>query len=285
MNKIYFIVIGIFLSSVSLAQDVEETFNGTRILNGHSIETLEKNNLQVRIEHRFGNFIGSEGGVNSFFGFDEAADIRLGFEYGILDNLMVGIGRCKGTGAPYSSLLDGFVKYRFLTQNTEKGIPFSVAAFASTTLTYQKAVEDISVVQNFPEFQHRLAYCTQIHIARKFGERFSIALVPSYVHRNLVLSNDINGMFALGGAFSVNIIKGLGIVGEYYQTFHPEGTRPDNFNSLSGGIEWVKGGHNFKLVLTNSKGFDETQFIPYTFSDWQKNQFRIGFSITRNFQL
>lgn len=282
MNKFYMLIVGIFLPLVLIAQDVEEIFNGTRILNGHSVETLDKNNLQVRIEHRFGDLIGVE---QNFFGFDEAADIRLGVEYGILDNLMVGIGRSKGTGTPYSSLIDGFVKYRFLTQNKEKGIPVSVAALASSTLTYQKAVEDISVVQSFPEFQHRLAYCAQIHIARKFGERISIAIVPSYVHRNLVLSNDLNGLFALGGAFGFKINKSIGIIGEYYQTFHSSELRLDNYNSLSGGIEWVTSAHNFKLVLTNSKGFGETQFIPYTFSNWKESQFRIGFSITRNFQL
>lgn len=286
MIKIFSVVLlGMVFTSSATAQDAEETFSGTRILNGHSIETLEKNNLQIRIEHRFGDLVGVNGGIYNFFGFDEAADIRLGVEYGILDNLMVGIGRCKGTGAPYSSLLDGFVKYRIMTQNEGKGFPVSIALFASTTFTYQTATEDISEVQSFPEFQHRFAYSTQVNIARKFGDRVSVALIPSYIHRNLVLSNDLNGLFALGGAFSVKIVKGFGITGEYYHTFQPKGMRPLNFNSLSGGLEWLKGDHNFKLILTNSRGFNETQFIPYTLSDWTKNQFRLGFSITRNFQL
>jgi len=36
--------------------------------------------------------------------------------------------------------------------------------------------------------------------------------------------------------------------------------------------------------LTNSKGFTETQFIPYTFEDWAKGQFRLGFCIGRKFE-
>lgn len=291
IKKVFLGIIGVLVAGAVNAQDVTETFNGTRILNGHSVETLKKNTLQFRIEHRFGDMAGAAGGVQNFFGFDQAADIRFALEYGILDNLMVGLGRSKGTGDPYNSLIDGFVKYRLLTQNKGKGMPVSVSLFASSTLTYQKAVDDISLVQHFPEFAHRFAYSTQINVARKFGERVSLALMPTYVHRNLVKADDVNGIIALGGAFNVKITKELGIIGEYYLTFYKGSfdvtstLRPDNFNSLSGGLEYVTNGHNFKVVVTNSRGFNETQFIPYTYSNWLDSQFRLGFSITRNFKI
>jgi hypothetical protein len=287
MKRLYILSITLLLAASSFAQDSEETFHGTRILNGHSVETLKKNTLQFRIEHRFGDLVGVAGGVNNFFGFDQAADIRFGFEYGITDKLMVGIGRSKGTSAPYKSLVDGFVKYRLLTQNKSKGMPVSLALFASSSLSYQPSVADISLIQNYPEFAHRMAYSTQINIARKFSDRISIALMPTYVHRNYVNSNDVNGLFALGGAFNIKVLKGLGVIGEYYHTFSPSDPliRPDNYNSLSAGIEWITSGHNFKVVVTNSRGFGETQFIPYTFSNWLDKQFRLGFSITRNFKL
>jgi peptide methionine sulfoxide reductase MsrB len=35
----------------------------------------------------------------------------------------------------------------------------------------------------------------------------------------------------------------------------------------------------------DGRGFTESQFIPYTFSDWLEGEFRLGFSITRNFKL
>jgi hypothetical protein len=285
MKQLITLTIAALCSAVVSAQDVQETFNGTRILNGHSVETLKKRTLQFRIEHRFGDLAGEQGGVHNFFGFDEAADIRFAFEYGILDDLMVGVGRSKGTGDPYRSLIDGFVKYRLLKQNKATKMPVSVSLFASSTLSYARAIDDISLVQSYPEFSHRMAYSTQVNIARKFGERISVALIPTYVHRNLVKIDDVNGLFALGGAFSVKITKELGIIGEYYHTIHDDNHRPNNFNSLSGGIEWVTNGHNFKVVVTNSRGFNETQFIPYTYSNWLDSEFRLGFSITRNFKL
>ena len=284
MKKILLIA-GAFVACFGYAQDVQETFNGTRILNGHSVETLKKKILQFRIEHRFGDIAGDQGGAQQFFGFDQAADIRFALEYGVTDKLMVGLGRSKGTGVPYRSLLDAFAKYRVLTQNDQRKIPVSVAVLGSGTMTYQKASEDISILQSYPEFAHRLAYCAQLNVARKFGERISIAVMPTYVHRNFVNADDVNGLFALGGAANVKITKGFGVIFEGYYAFHEDGVRPDNYNSVSGGVEWVTNGHNFKVVVTNSRGFNETQFIPYTFSNWLDNQYRLGFSITRNFKL
>ena len=69
----------------------EATFHSTRVINGHSVETLAKGVLEFRIEHRFGDIAGDEGGAQAFFGFDNSSDIRFAFEYGINDKLMIGL--------------------------------------------------------------------------------------------------------------------------------------------------------------------------------------------------
>ena len=287
MRKLVLIA-ALTIGATSFAQDVMETFNGTRILNGHSVETLKKRTLQFRIEHRFGDMLPGwdvENIAQNWFGFDQAADIRFAFEYGILDDLMIGIGRSKGTGAPYRSLIDGFVKYRVLKQNSAKKMPVSLTVIGTSTLSYMQASEDLSQITSFPSFDHRMAYSTQLNIARKFGERVSIALMPTYVHRNLVDIDDVNGLFSMGAAFNVKLTKVFGVIGEYYHNFHSSDVRSQQFSSLSAGMEWATNGHNFKIVFTNAKGFNETQFIPYTYSNWGDGEFRLGFSITRNFKL
>ena len=262
---------------------VESTFESTRVINGHSTETLRKGVWEFRVEHRFGDIAGTDGGIQTLYGLDNSSDIRLALEYGISDNLMVGFGRSKGTGSPYRSLLDGFVKYKILHQQ-KVGCPVSVTGIATSTYSYMKASSDLSQVNSFPNWQHRLAYVTQLTIARKFGHRFSIALTPTLVHRNYVAKDDVNTLFALGGAFSFPISKKVAILVEYYQTFQDEGMRTQNTNSLGVAIEWVTFGHNFTINLTNSKGFVETQFIPYTFESWSKGQFRLGFCVGRKFE-
>lgn len=262
--------------------EIKETFYSTRIINGHSIETLNKGVLEFRIEHRFGDLAGSNGGVQNWFGFDNASDIRFAFEYGITDKLMVGIGRSKGTGAPYRSLVDGFVKYRLLKQQRQ-GMPISLTLLGMSTLTYMKASPDISKVEHFPEFAHRFAYATQANFARKFGRKLSLAIMPTYVYRNYVAANDVNGLFSIGGAVKYALSPTWAIVVEYYQNIHGDDVRTTNTNSLGIAVEWVTFGHNFTINLTNSKGFGETQFIPYTFENWGKGQFRLGFCISRKF--
>jgi hypothetical protein len=262
---------------------ISETFSSTRIINGHSIETLNKGVLEFRVEHRFGDIAGAAGGAQTLFGLDNSADIRIAFEYGITDKLMIGLGRSKGTGSPYKSLIDGFAKYRVLEQTKGK-IPLSLAMIGTSSFTYMKASEDISQVSHFPEWQHRFAYSLQVNVARKFGERLSLALMPTMLHRNYVAADDVNTMFALGGAVRCGITSTTSILVEYYHVFSNASFRSTNTQSLGVAFEWITFGHNFTVHLTNSKGFGETQFIPYTYEDWLKGQFRLGFCIGRKFQ-
>lgn len=271
------------LAFTAQSQNIEETFSGTRVINAHSVETLKSRILEFRIEHRFGDIAGDQGGVQQFFGFDEAADIRFAFEYGITDKIMIGLGRNKGAG-PYKSLIDGFTKYRFMTQEKD-GNPLSLAVMGSATITYQKASDDLTQVTSFPKFSHRMAYSAQLIAARKFGEHLSIQVMPTYVHRNLVAQEDVNSLFSLGGALNYKFNKKYGIIVEYFQNFNPSGFRSEYKNSLGVAFDWTTNGHNFKMNFTNSRGFGETQFIPYTTSDWLKGQFRFGFSISRKFKL
>lgn len=273
-------------SQDTLLEDYEEpkTFSSTRIINGHSVETLSKGLMDMRIEHRFGDMAGSFGGWQNMFGFDNLSDMRIALEYGITDDLMIGFGRSKGTGSPYRSLLDGFIKYRILRQ--EKGkMPVSLTAVSGSFFTYMKASEDLSQVNHFPKNAHRFSYFTQLNLAKHFGEYLSLSLMPTYVHRNYVASNDINDLFALGGAFRVKLFKRFALLGEYYHVFKPNNLRPNDKykNSLAFGLEWFTFGHSFTVNLTNSGGLGETQFIPYTTENWLKGQFRFGFCVGRKF--
>jgi len=275
--------------SISESQDVtdtnrvEDTFYSTRIINGHSTETLRKGVMEFRVEHRFGDIAGDAGGVQTMFGFDNSSDIRIALEYGVTPDLMLGFGRSKGTGVPYKSLLDGFVKYKIIAQK-KMGSPVTLSALTTSSFSYMKASSDSSQVNAFPKWQHRLAYTAQLNIARKFNDRVSLALIPTVVHRNYVAADDLNTLFSIGGAARFGINSKMAILLEYYQVLHRKDVRGTNTNNLGIAFEWITFGHNFTINLTNSKGFGETQFIPYTFEKWSKGQFRLGFCIGRKFE-
>jgi hypothetical protein len=289
IKGIYFLWI-LGLTSRFFAQTLEEeetfvpkTFASTRIICGHSVETLPERTLDFRIEHRFGDMFGGNGGVQNMFGFDNLADIRIALEYGLTKNMMVGFGRSKGANTPYRSLLDGFLKYKVLSQGKES--PISLSAIAGASFTYMTASSDLSQVSHFPKVSHRFAYFTQINAARRFGDRVSIALMPTLVHQNYVAANDQNDVFALGAAARVKLTTRFALITEYYHTFAAAGLRPSNEfkRSLAFALEWYTFGHTFTINLTNAAGLGETQFVNNTYSDWLKGQFRLGFCVARKF--
>lgn len=263
---------------------VSETFSNVHIINGHSTETLKKRQWRYIISHRFGDAAGDQGGVQTGFGFDNAADIRMGFDMGITDNIMIGVARMKGTSQPYSALLEGYAKYRFMSQTEDNSMPISASLTSSVYGTYMKESEDITSVTNFERFSHRMMYSSQLTIARKFHPRFSMALMPSFVHRNLVEQDDQNSLLSIGAAARIRVTKSIGLIAEYFYGFNENGLRQDYTNSLGVAMEWITNGHHFTLNFTNAKGFGELQYIALTQSDWLEGQFRFGFSISRTFK-
>ena len=230
---------------ISEYQEPISTFSSSRVINGHSVETLSKGTYELRIEHRFGDIAGVNGGIQNMFGFDNLSDMRIALEYGITDQLMVGFGRSKGTGAPYRSLVDGFVKYKVISQ-APKQSPISITAVAGSSFTYMTASQDEGDVSHFPDAVHRLNYFAQVNIAHHFGDRGALQLMPTLVHRNYVANNDNNDLFALGVAGRIRLTDRFALVGEYYQCFNGTQFRQEGFtNSGAIALEW------FTLVITS----------------------------------
>ena len=120
-----------------VVEKVTATFKTNKIINAHSIETVKKGTLDFRVTHRFGNIgSGSGGGVHTLYGFDSSDDIRISFDYGICDNLQIGIARNKRW-----ENLDGSLKWRFLSQTKESGSPISVVLYSNAAFSPVKEDE------------------------------------------------------------------------------------------------------------------------------------------------
>src|SRR5580700_8746350 len=68
-------------------------FRSTRLILSQTTETIKKNTLNFMVMHRFGDFAGKNGGGKFDWGLDDVADVYIGFEYGLTDNLNVDFGR------------------------------------------------------------------------------------------------------------------------------------------------------------------------------------------------
>ncbi|RPD40038.1 DUF5777 family beta-barrel protein [Chitinophaga barathri] len=267
------------------------TFKSTRIINGQSNETLSKGDLDFRVAHRFGDIGGSGGGSSTFFGLDNSTDIRIAFEYGITDRLTAGISRTKGSGN-FSQMYEILGKFKVLQQTMDNRIPVGVTVFGNAVVTGMKSSPEKSDVNYFDSFSSRMSYTAQAIISRKFGDIISLAVLPTYVHRNRVGYKDMNNMFALGMGGRLRFSKRVALVVDYFVPFRDEESKDyyetrgiKFYNSLGVGVEIETGGHVFHMNFTNSTAVLENQFIPETVTTWTQGQFRWGFNISRRFSL
>lgn len=253
---------------------VTNAFKSTRVINGHSMELVGAGVLDFRIMHRFGRL---NGGAYNLYGLDQAT-IRLGLDYGISKRLTAGFGRSSS-----KKELDGFLKYRLLWQSKgKKSIPFSVILIAGMTVNGLKPPEDSEQPYYF---SNRLGYYYQAVIGRKFSERITLQLTPTFVHRNIVtLNDDPNDVIALGIGSRIKLTKRIALTQDFFYVVNRSVS--ENFqNCLSLGFDIETGGHVFQLHFTNALGMNERAFITETDGQWGNGDIQFGFNISRVFTI
>jgi len=259
-------------------EPVIATFKGFKIINIETNETTPKGNLDFRVGHLFGNiFEESGGGLHTFYGLDQSADIRIAFHYGLTSRLTAGVAHIKR-----NETFEGILKYKLLQQKTNGGSPLSITLFGEAMTTIKEA--ETHPEEKLDDFAHRLSYCTQVILARKFGSRFSFVLAPSWVHRNIVAPDQSNDVFSIGAGFRLKVTRSSAIVADYFYNISPT-NNPGFYHPFGLGWEIETGGHVFTIMFTNSGGLAEADFIPNTQDNWEKGGIKLSFSISRMFKI
>lgn len=257
------------------------TFKTSRLINGHSIENVAAGVLDMKISHRFGMV---NKGSYEFFGLDQAT-MRMGFDYGISNRLMVGIGR-----STYQKQYDAFYKFKILRQSKGGRWSSPISVSATSTVMLKTLKWEDPKRQNY--YTSRVSYAHQLIIARKFSEGLSLQLMPSFVHYNLATNTtDPNDIFALGAGGRIKLTKRLSFNVEYYHILPISLVAGENYripgtkNSLAVGFDIETGGHVFQLHFTNSTGMTEKTFITETTGDFFKGDIHFGFNLSRVFTI
>ena len=239
----------------------------------HSMESIRPGVMDLRILHRFGNI--NQGGYE-LFGLDQAT-MRLGFDFGITKNLMIGFGRSTN-----KKEFDAFAKYRLIHQGKGSGtLPFSLLIAGGSTLNSLKWADPSR--KNY--FSSRLAYYGQLIIGKKFSEGLTLQFSPTILHRNLVPEiEDPNDMLAVGAGGRIKLSKRISFNFDYYYRINPN-ENDGTLNPLSIGFDIETGGHVFQLHFTNAIGMNERVFLTESTNDWSKGDIQFGFNISRSFQL
>ena len=260
-------------STSSSAKPISTTFSSTRIVNSHSVEMIPKGVGEFRISHRFGTI---EEGFYDIFGLDQAK-IRLGYDYGITDKIMVGFGRNS-----HKKVYDIFGRFSFLNQTIDNSTPITLQyLFASSmkTLRYGKKIP----------FMQRFAQINQVLIAKKINN-LSLQIMPSImIHEYEGYNKKI--FSGVGAAARYLVGKRVAINIEYFARLrHNENGSQEfnrifneNYNSLGLGIDIEAGGHVFQFHFSNTNTMNEQAFMFETDKTWEKGEICFGFNILREF--
>ena len=318
MKKIYALLSGLLFTGMISAQDdimndllkdskpkreyVAYTFKSTNVICGQSIEMTKKNALDFRVVHRFGNMADKNAG-HTLAGFYGISDVMFTFDYGVTEDFSMGTAFSKGAG-PIQELYNLHAKYRVLKQTKDFKIPFTITLYGNAAVSGMKTDPFTGDLMKNESAAHRFSYILQSLIAVKATDWLSVQLSPTFVWRNYVGNEfiqgnpgkDKNGMFFLGLQARAKLTKRQAIVFEYflpitapgatYREYAPmiRGLHTNYFPSLNLGYEVETGGHVFTINLTNTGGLMEQDYLPYTNSNWAKGEFRLGFTISRIFQ-
>ncbi len=259
-----------------VSESVNAVFKSTRVVTGHSVMTMAKGELDVRISHRFGQL---NTGAYELWGLDNA-DMRMSLEYGLTDDLEIGLGR-----SSFNKVFDGFVKYALKHQvdGGDKHFPMKIVWLSSMEVKTVKSFPD-----DFPT-DGRLSYSHQLIMARKFNSDLSLQLMPTLVHKNVVeKSTDLNTFFALGMGGRYKISKRVSFNVEYFYRVETDEAKSaanfqNYFNAFGIGFDIETGGHVFQLHICNSRAMTEPGLITETAGDINDGGIYFGFNISRTF--
>jgi hypothetical protein len=254
---------------------VKNTFEGVWIIDNQTVMVPIKGTFEMDIMHRFGTI---QNGYQDFAGLFAPSNIRLGWAYVPINNLLLGLSITKA-----NMTWEGYAKYA-IVQQTKGRMPVSVTYYGDIALDSRKK-------ENFVHGSDRAMYFNQLIIARKITSRLSLQVLPSVTHVNIVpgyyytpgkykaaMSHDhfavaVSGRFKCTNAMSV-IMNADQPVTQH----HINNPRPN----ISAGIELTTSGHAFQIFMGNYSSITPSRNNFFNQNDYNYiGQFLIGFNITR----
>ncbi len=292
------------MPKVTKVKPVKNTFPSVWIIDNQTVMVNQKKTFEMDIMHRFGT-VGK--GYENFWGMFAPSNIRLGFSYAPIDKLNVGLGITKD-----NMLWDFSAKYAIIKQT--KGVyPVSVTYYGNMSYdtrkdpdgslfrtSYMKEKDDF-LAKNFNISSDRIKYFNQIIIARKFTDKLSFQVAPSWTHQNAVngyykrvdsvtkvirgeMKHDHIGV-SVAGRYKLTEVTA--VIFNYDQPITKHKTNNPSPN-IALGLEFTTSNHAFQVFLGNyfflspqRNSLENDNFFKNDKGAVSLRQFLIGFNVTR----
>lgn len=289
MKKIVFGILMIFFGlNLVIAQDsesekpidkpVRSPFESGILIDNQTNVIPVKGTLEMLIQHRFGLM---NNGIKDVWGiYAPGTNIRIGFNYSILDNLMVGYGLTK------KNMYNDFqVKWNILEQTRKNTIPIAVTVYGNMAIDGRNE----SVFGKDYKFTNRMSYFSQLIVGRKFTDWLTIQAHTSFTHYNKVDSVMDNDKVGVGFNGRIKFSAQSSFVFQYDIPLHIQSIsqHKDLMNkskpNLAFGYEVSTSTHAFQIYVTTADGILAQDIYMYNQNDWTKGSsgLMFGFTITR----
>ncbi|MEX2233315.1 MAG: DUF5777 family beta-barrel protein [Cyclobacteriaceae bacterium] len=256
-------------------QRVGNTFESIWIIDNQTTHVPLRKTFEFDIQHRFGTVLN---GYDDFFGLYAPSNIRIGFGYTPINNLMVTAGFTK-----FNLLWDLGAKYAILKETGNNPFPVSVSYLINLAV-------DTRPSENFVNSTDRYSYFNQVMVAKKLSRDFSAQASINLSHMNAVegyvneegevagkMKNDHLSFSVLG---RYKISDALAFIGNYDQPITQHPTNNPNPN-ISLGIELATPLHAFQVFIGNYQWIVPQYSNFYNQNNFNDGAFLIGFNITR----
>ena len=283
-------IVAILFSGNSFAQGEDDSpvmppFETLTLIDNQTTVSLYQGSYALEIQHRFSKI--KE--IADLFGIYGSANTRLGFSYGVTDKIMIGVGTTRGY-----MLQDLEWKYSILTQTESGRIPVSLSYYGNAVLDardskyfgteeeYMASDPDRYERVHFPfPFVARMSYLQQLIVSRRFGEKASFQLAPTFVWYNAVPEGYNNANLSLNFGGRLQVMGFHSIVFEYDQPLlMPE---EEVYPNIALGVEIGTSTHSFRVFASNYNAIIKNRSIAFNGNNPLDGEFQFGFNISIRF--
>jgi hypothetical protein len=290
MKKILFTLMMLALITPAYCQEEEQTqtenkpikntFEAGTLIDNQTVMTPFKGALELQIQHRFSEIKN----IHDLFGLYGSANTRLGMNYGITDRIMVGLGTTKDY-----KLTDLQWKYKILQQTKEKGTPITVTYHGNLVADLRDSSGGTFGPTNGNRFKeiHRLSYFTEIMVARKFNDKFSLQVAPGFSYFNNVPKGYKNSNVSISAGARYKVFGSHSIIVEYDQMITKQDSimvdgayaKKQPSPNISVGWEIGTATHCFQVFVANYQQIVSQRNLLYN----TNKKYLFGFNITVRF--
>jgi len=250
-------------------------FESGMLIDAQSAYIPDAKTLEFVLEHRFGT-VGN--GIDDLFGLYAPSNIRLGLNYSLTNDLMVGFGATKTR-----SLTDFRLKWNILNQTRTNSVPVTISLYGNFAIDGR----DADIFGNNYKFMNRYSYFAQVIFAKKFDDWVSLQFSPSYTHINRVEPGLEHDRFALSFSGRFKFSTQSSIIFNYDIPLHitkfQENKSPDFKPNTNFSIGWeiATGTHVFQIFIAAADNLSPQYNIMTNDHSFATNTMVIGFNITR----